>query len=112
LPPLPEHALIYRRRKFWIDQHAEDRSAGHDFAHEVEPFCVNLAGAGDYASGCVAAWPVNALHQPSFDRIAANRKNDWDRGCYRLRRTRRRIASDRHEHVNAALDEFAGQRRQ
>ena len=104
--------LISSRRIFWIDQHADDRSDGHDLAHEVESFCVQLAGGEDDASGCVAAWPVNALNQASFYRIAANRKNDWDRGFCRPRCTRRRIASDRHEHVNAALDEFAGQRRQ
>jgi hypothetical protein len=53
--------LICGRRKFWIDQHTEDRSARYDLAHEVESFCVKLAGAEDDASGCVAEMYVQIL---------------------------------------------------
>jgi len=77
--------LLRCRRKFWIEQDANEGNAWHELAQQTNTFGFHLRGQQRVA-GQVRAGPVEAIDQARLDRIAANSKDDRNRRSRPLRR--------------------------
>ena len=69
------------------DEYAEARHAGQEFVQEAKLFWDNFA-THIGKPGHIAAWPVEACHQPDLDRVSGCGEDNRNRGGQRFGRQR------------------------
>src|SRR5262249_13434560 len=69
------------------DEYGKARAAGQEFVQEAKLFWDNFA-AHIGKAGHIAAWAVDACHQPELDRISGWCEDNRDRGSQRFGRQR------------------------
>ena len=60
----------------------------------------------------ISAWPGDTGDQAVLGRVGADYEDEGDRRGRSLRRQRRNVVADRHDHIDSAADQIDGQRGQ